>query len=472
MRLSNATLGALPADVARPAYDRSKLRTGVVHLGPGAFHRAHQAPVFERFCASDPRWGITGVSLHSAGVRDALQPQDGLYTLATLDADQRFQVIGALREVLVAPENPEAVLARLTAPEAEIVTLTITEKGYWATADGGFDISNAEFVRDSAHPAQPASAIGYITEALYRRRAARLKPFALLSCDNLTGNGDRLAAAILTLARAQKRDRDFIDWFGAEVASPLTMVDSITPATDAALRRRVSAAIGMDDAWPIQREAFTQWVIGADERMPALPWADAGVTIDIDVAAYERAKLRILNASHSALAYWGSLRGHETVADAMADPELAAFVSALMDDLGAKLNATIDPEPYKQSVLARFRNPAIRHLLSQIAWDGSQKLPNRLIPYLREAVPLGWRIANSAKLLAAWFLFLRRKAQTGEQLVDPLAPSLLEIAARATGNPAHDVDLFLAIEAVFPANLAADETFKSALRSAYVQLQR
>lgn len=141
MRLSNATLGALPAGVTRLAYDRSRLRTGVVHLGPGAFHRAHQAPVFDRLCASDPRWGITGVSLHSASVRTALAPQDGLYTLVTLDADLRFQVIGAVREVLVAPENPEAVLARLTAPETEIVTLTITEKGYWATADGGFDAS-------------------------------------------------------------------------------------------------------------------------------------------------------------------------------------------------------------------------------------------------------------------------------------------------------------------------------------------
>lgn len=250
------------------------------------------------------------------------------------------------------------------------------------------------------------------------------------------------------------------------------MVDSITPATDAALRTRVSAAIGMDDAWPIQREAFTQWVIGADERLPALPWGDAGVTIDIDVAAYERAKLRILNASHSALAYWGSLRGHNTVAEAMSDPELAAFVRALMDDLGAKLNSAIDPEPYKKAVLERFRNPAIRHLLSQIAWDGSQKLPNRLIPYLREAVTCGWPIANAAKLLAAWFLFLRRKTQTREQLVDPLAPLLLEIAARANGDPVHDVDLFLSIEAVLPADLAAHETFKSVLCDAYAQLQR
>lgn len=472
MRLTQDTLAALPAQVSRPSYDRSELRTGVVHLGPGAFHRAHQAPVFDRFCSRDARWGITGVSLHSREVRDSLVPQDGLYTLALLDAEVRFQVIGAVREVLVAPEDPEAVLARLTSPQTEIVTLTITEKGYWATADGKFDADNVEFRRDLANPAAPSSAIGYLTEALRRRRAAKLKPFALISCDNLVGNGHRLAATISVLAEAQGSGADFTDWLVDELAAPPTMVDSITPATDDALRVRVREAIGIEDAWPIQREAFTQWVIGADPRLPALPWEEAGVTFSARVGDYEKMKLRLLNATHSALAYLGSLRNVETVADAMADPELCAFAQKLMDDLGARLNVPFDAGPYKQAVLARFHNPAIRHLLSQIAWDGSQKLPNRLLPYVQEAAAFGWPLASSATAIAAWLLFLRRKLQTGEKLIDPLAASLLATAARATGDPAHDVALFLSLDSVFPATLAAHETFKSAVCDAYAQLQR
>lgn len=471
-RLSDATLADVAAGVARPAYDRSKLPPSVVHLGPGAFHRAHQAPVFDALNARDRRWGVTGVSLHSRSVRDALAPQDGLYTLALLDAQTSYRVIGAIHEVLVAPDDPQAVLARLSAPETEIVTLTITEKGYWQTAEGKFDADNAEFQADRANPQNPRSAIGYLAEALRRRRRAGLKPFAVLSCDNVNKNGHRLAAAIWTLAREQGDREDFLDWLVGELASPPTMVDSITPATDDALRGRVDAALGVHDAWPIQREAFTQWVIGADPRLPQIGWEDVGVTLAADVAGFERAKLRILNASHSALAYLGLLRGHETVADAMGDPELAAFVRALMDDVGAKLNSAIDIEPYKQAVLRRFRNPAIRHLLSQIAWDGSQKLPNRLLPYIQEAAAFGWPLGNAARVVAAWFQFLRLRARTGETLVDPLAPVLLATAAKASGDAAHDVALFLGLDAVFPAQLAGSEPFRAALIEAYAQLGR
>ncbi len=471
-RLSNATLAEVSARVARPAYDRSKLQPSVVHLGPGAFHRAHQAPVFDALNARAPHWGITGVSLHSREVRAALAPQDGLYTLALLDEHVSYRVIGAVRDVLVAPENPEAVLQRLSAPETEIVTLTITEKGYWQTADGEFDVDNAEFHADRANPQNPRSAIGYLAEALRRRRRSGLKPFALLSCDNVSQNGHRLAATIWTLASEQGEGPDFLDWLVGELASPPTMVDSITPATDDALRARIEAELGVQDAWPIQREAFTQWVIGADPRFPQLDWAAAGVTVAADVGGFERAKLRVLNASHSALAYLGLLRGHDTVAEAMADAELAAFVRALMDDIGDKLNTEIDVAPYKQAVLQRFRNPAIRHLLAQIAWDGSQKLPNRLLPYIQEAAAFGWPLGNAARAVAAWFQFLRLRVRTGETLVDPLAPLLLATAARASGEAAHDVALFLELDAVFPAQLAGSELFRAALVDAYAQLGR
>lgn len=466
--LSGATLGGLPSDVAKPRYDRAKVVTGVVHLGPGAFHRAHQAPVFERLLERDPRWGITGISLHSPDVRDALQPQNGLYTLALLDDETSFQVVGAIREILVAPEDPAAVLRRLTAADTKIVTLTITEKGYCLDPAGALDVSHPDIKADIATPRHPCSAIGYLAEALDRRYAARLAPFAMIPCDNLSGNGRKLAMGVTTLARAQQRDSGFLSWLTHTLVSPSTMVDSITPASDDALRDRVEATLGVRDRWPVQREAFTQWVVEADPRLPDIGWEAAGVTLSNDVAAHERAKLRVLNASHSALAYLGLLRGHETVADAMADPDLASFVHALMDDLGAGL--TIDAGAYKQAVLKRFHNPAIRHLLSQIAWDGSQKLPNRVLPYIEEAAARGWPMENAARVIAGWFMFLRARSRHDVKLVDPLAPRLLQTAARANGDAAHDVTLFLALNTVFTADFAAQESIKSALIDAYRQL--
>jgi fructuronate reductase len=253
------------------------------------------------------------------------------------------------------------------------------------------------------------------------------------------------------------------------------MVDSITPATDDALRARVKQAIGLYDAWPIQREAFTQWVIERHEHRGGPDWEAAGVTLADAVTPFERAKLRILNASHSSLAYQGILKGLETVADAMADPELAGFVRDFMEkdvSPGLKLPPSFDLKRYREDVLKRFRNPAMRHLLAQIAWDGSQKLPNRLFGLIEEALAEGRSVARPARAVAAWCLFIRKRGRDGEKLVDPLAPLLLETASRANNDPAHDVELFLGLDAVFPASLAGDATFKSALIEAYSELLR
>jgi fructuronate reductase len=469
--LSQKTLAALPASVFKPAYDRAKLKKGVVHFGPGAFHRAHQAQALDDILAADPRWGIVGVSLHSAGVRDALAPQDGLYTLALLDEQIGFRIIGAILEILVAPDDPEAVFARLTAPECEIVTLTITEKGYCLGADGKLDLAHADIRADIAAPQRPHTAMGYIVEAAKRRRDAGVKPLVVICCDNLVANGHKLGKAVIDLAG--ETDPKLANYIAEHVEFPGTMVDSITPATDDALRDRVEGVLGVRDAWPIQREAFTQWVMQRHEHPGGPDWAAAGVTLTDDVSAFERAKLRILNASHSSLAYLGSLKGIETVAEAMADPELAGFVRDLMEqDVSPSLSvpADFDLPEYREAVLKRFRNPAMRHLLSQIAWDGSQKLPNRLFGLIEEALAAGRPVERPARTIAAWMLFLRDKALTGDRLTDPLAPVLLETAGRFTGDPEDDVDLFLRLETVFPKTLTKALRFRAALVSGYAAL--
>jgi fructuronate reductase len=461
---------ALPG-VAQPAYDRDRITVGVVHLGPGAFHRAHQAYYFDQLLARDPRWAICAVSLKSPGVRDALQPQDGLYTLAQLDEETTFRIIGSIVEVLVAPEDPPAVFARLAAPMTRMVTLTVTEKGYCLSSDGGLDESHPDIVHDLAHPREPISSIGYLVEGLRRRFAVGLPPYAVVACDNLADNGWRLKAAVT--AFAGKVDPELAAWIETEGKFPRTMVDSITPATDDALRARVETATGLSDAWPIQREAFTQWVVEDVLGADAPDLASVGVTLTDDVRGFERAKLRLLNGVHSTLAYAGILRGHETVFEAMSDPVLAALARDLMvQDIIPTLVAPrgLDLAAYAEAILKRFRNPEIRHLLAQIAWDGSQKLPFRILGTLGEALEAGRSVDRLAIPLAAWMRVIRLRAASGEKIVDPLADKLLEVAATCTGDAKTDVAAFLALDTVFPPAMMSKPAFVASLEKAYAEL--
>jgi len=471
LRLSATSYpGAIPG-IVLPTYDRDKVQVGVVHFGPGAFHRAHQAFYFDQLLAKDPRWGICAVSLKSPGVRDALEPQDGLYTLAQLDAETTFRVVGSIVEVLVAPEDPPSVFARLAAPTTRIVTLTVTEKGYTLSSAGGLDESHPDIVHDLAHPREPKSAVGYIVEGLRRRFAAGLAPYAVVACDNLADNGWRLKAAVV--AFASKVDADLAAWIEREASFPRTMVDSITPATDDALRARVQDATGLEDAWPIQREAFTQWVVEDVLPADAPDLASVGVILTDDVRGFERAKLRLLNGVHSTLAYAGILRGHETVFEAVSDPTLEALARDLMvKDIIPTLTAPrgLDLAEYAEAILARFRNPEIRHFLAQIAWDGTQKLPFRILGTLTETLEAGRSIERLAISLAAWMRFVALRAKTGEAITDPLADRLSEIGVGATGDAKTDVSAFLALSSVFPANLTGNQTFVEAVEKAYADL--
>lgn len=469
-RLSLESLGRLSADTLTPAYDPAALAIGVVHFGPGAFHRAHQAAYLDALASTDPRWGICGVSLHSAGVRDALKPQDGLYTLAVLDEEIRYEILGSIREVLVATDDIEAVFERLTRPSVELVTSTVTEKGYCLGPDWTLDFGHADIVHDLAHPGTPKSFIGYVVEGLRRRKAAGVKPFVLIPCDNLPKNGNRLKDAVV--AYAAKLDQSLADWIASGLQCPCTMVDSITPATDDALRARVKDAIGADDAWPIQRESFTQWVIENHVHDGGPDWASVGVDMTDNVPAYERAKLRLLNGPHSTLAYCGLHKGYESVSQAVADPELNQLVRDLMlKDVVPLLEAPkgMDLPAYCEAILKRFHNPAIKHLLSQIAWDGSQKLPIRILSSLSEALERGNDISRLCMPLAAWMRFIRAKAVAGEAITDPMAAELLALGARLTDEIA-DVQVVLSLRAVFPEDLASHPAVIAGIEAAYAKL--
>jgi fructuronate reductase len=459
--LSRAALASLPAAIARPGHDIASVRTGVVHFGPGAFHRAHQADVFDRVLNSDPRWGIAAVSLRSPGTVDALKAQDGLYTLAIIDREPATRIIAAHSDA-IGPGEGAKLRTLLADPAVKLATSTVTEKGYCLGADGSLDFNHPDIVHDRARPSEPASVIGWIVSGLADRRAAGAPPFAMLCCDNMTGNGGKLRAACVALAG--EWDRGLADWIAGEVAFPDSMVDSITPASDPAFLAKVAEELGVTDAAAVQRERFTQWVLQRFDLADGPDLGAAGVTLTNDVQGYEQAKLRILNGAHSSLAYIGLALGHETVFEAVSDPALGAFVGRLMhEDIAGSLKPVegLDVQSYAGAVQDRFRNPAIRHLLSQIAWDGSQKLPYRLLDTVRDRLAAGEDVARLAVPVAAWIAFLRRKAEAGNKITDPLADVL---AGAASGSdPAAAV---LALRQVFPAQLAEDARFRDAVTAA------
>ncbi len=471
LRLSEQTLGRAQPGTARPAYVRAACGVGWVHFGPGAFHRAHQAYYADRLLEHDRRWAISAVAVHSAGVRDALAPQDYLYCLAELGPEAPVRVIGALREILLAAREPDAVFARIESPDTRLITLTVTEKGYCLEGGGQLDVSHPDVQHDLAVPDRPRSVIGFLAEGLRRRHASGQPPCAVVSCDNLAQNGPTLRAAVT--AFAARRSGELARWIEREVAFPRTMVDSITPATDERLLARVTQATGLTDAWPVQREMFTQWVIEDLPQVRVADWASVGVQLTNDVGVYERAKLRLLNAAHSTLAYVGLLRGHTTVAEAMIDGPLARLVEHLMRcDITPSLagGGVIDIGAYIEATLGRFRNQSVRHQLEQIAWDGSKKLPVRLLPTLAEALAAGRPVERLAVPVAAWIRFIVERARAGGELTDPLAEQLLALGRQSTGDPRGDVARFLALQAVFPAQLAAAPAFAGAVREAYRSL--
>lgn len=446
-RLSDITVGALPPEVARPAYDRNALKTGIVHLGIGAFMRAHMAEATEAaIAAGDLRWGITGVSLRQADTRDALEPQNGLYTLAIRDADeegqprQSLQVIGAVRHLLVAPENPGAVLNAIAAADTRIVSLTVTEKGYCHDpATGSLRLDHPDIVHDLAHASAPRSAIGMLVYGLQQRFKQGQGPLTLMSLDNLPANGQVLRAAVLRFA--QEIDPSLAPRIADECRFPCSMVDRIVPKTTDADRAAVSQTLGATDAWPVLGEPFFDWAIEDQFAADRPDWTLGGARFVENAEPFEKLKLRMVNGTHSSLAYLGAMAGWQTVDHAITQAPLREHIEALMrDEIEPTLPALpgLDLAAYRANLLARYANPALAHRTHQIAMDGSQKLPQRLLGTVRDRLALQLPIPRMALGVAAWMHYLRGVDELGHgyRIDDPHASELAALYAQSLGQGA------------------------------------
>lgn len=457
----------LSAAAADLPYDRSRVTPGIVHLGVGAFCRAHIAAYVDALLAGDPSWGIVGASLRRSDTRDALLPQDFLYTLVERGPDgTTARVIGALLDVLDATRQGEALLAAMAAPGVRIVSLTVTEKGYCHDpATGRLNPDHPDIRHDLAHPDRPVSAPGFIVRAIALRRARGLPPFTVLSCDNLPANGETTRRVVTDFAALV--GADLADHIRDAVAFPSSMVDRIVPATTDEDRQAVVALTGRADAWPVVTEPFSQWVIEDRFASGRPPFDAAGAQFVEDVRPYELMKLRMLNGSHSTLAYLGYLAGHATVSDTVADPAFRRLAFGLMTD---EVMDTLPPGlgdlgAYRDALLARFANPTLRHRTWQIAMDGSQKLPQRLLGTIGDRLARGQPFTRAALGVAGWMRYVGGIDEGGAPIDvrDPLAPRLRAISDAAGGRPEAIVDGLLGVREIFGPALAADDRFRAVL---------
>ncbi|GGP16592.1 mannitol dehydrogenase family protein [Nonomuraea glycinis] len=453
--LTQRTVGELAGRVAVPAYDRSKLTVGIVHFGVGGFHRAHQAMYLDRLMNEGKAhdWAICGVGVlpGDARMRDALTAQDCLYTLVEKHPDGTYEarVVGSIAAYLFAPDDPEAVIEKMSDPAVRIVSLTITEGGYNIhPVTGEFDAQAAAIRADLRPGAVPATVFGLVTEALRRRSARGLGPFTVMSCDNIPGNGEVARRAFTAYARLV--DPGLAAWIEDAVAFPDSMVDRITPVTTDDDRAAVALRSGVEDAWPVVCEPFTQWVL--QERFAAgrPPFEEAGVQVVGEVRPYELMKLRLLNADHQALCYFGCLSGYRYVHEAVADPAIAKLLAGYMD-----LEATptlpqvpgIDLDAYKRTLLERFANPGIRDTLARLCAESSDRIPKWLLPVVRERLAQGGSVAYAAAVVASWARYAEGVDESGApiEIVDPLKERLTAAARRQREHPTafiEDRELF------------------------------
>ena len=454
IHLNQKTLYTLGPDVAVPRYNREYITPGIVHIGVGGFHRAHEAVYTDDLLAQGGAdgWGICGVGLRpeDRAMRDALIPQDCLYTVVTRSAEgDEARVVGSLVRYLFAPEQPEAVRNALASPQTRIVSLTITEGGYGPEA-----------------AAQPGSVFAWLAEALRQRRLAGIPPFTVLSCDNLPHNGEAAKRALLAAAGSE----EFGQWIEENVAFPNSMVDRITPQTTDADRALVRDEFGIDDAWPVVCEPFKQWIIEDKFSDGRPPWELAGAQFVPDVAPYETMKLGLLNGSHFAMAYLGFLAGFTTVPALMADPDFRLFIQRFMDsEVSPLLPAVpgIDLADYRATLIHRFDNPAIKDQITRLCLDGAPKFPQYLRPSLEKAVGAGRPHRLMTLALAGWLRYLTGEDEQGHAYFvdDPRAAELTPLARQSGTDPRP----LLALTDLF-GDLGQSAAFVSLLQSDLAQL--
>jgi mannitol 2-dehydrogenase len=443
-RLSRTTLKHLAPGVTAPSYDPQTITPGIVHFGVGGFHRAHQAMVMDDLMAAGVAsdWGIAGVGVRQAdlAMKDALLPQDCLYTLSTKDmTEQRSRIIGSIIDFRYAPEDPEAVLSLLAEEKIRIVSLTITEGGYnFDQITGEFLWSNEEVAADLQRMSAPRTVFGFLTEALARRRAAGIAPFTVMSCDNIQGNGH--LAKKMFVSFAAKVDPELAQWMESSVSFPNSMVDRITPVTTPENIAQAQETTGLVDAWPVVAETFFQWVLEDDFPAGRPPFEQAGVQLVEDVEPYELMKLRLLNASHQALAYFGYLKGYRLVHDAVNDPDIQALLRRYMSE---EAQATLRPVPgvdlahYQDTLISRFTNAEVKDTVARLCAESSDRIPKWLVPVIRERLDRDLDVTLSAAVVASWARYAEGVDEHGEPIdvVDNLKTEVMALASHNDTDP-------------------------------------
>ncbi len=474
IKLSAKTLPQLKDRAQVPQYDRTKYKSGIVHMSVGGFHRSHQALYIDELMSKEPGdWLITGVGLLDSDKEPlaALAAQDHYYTVVERTAtEDTIKIVGAIHETLHAPSNPAAVLKRLQDPAIKILSLTITEKGYCYDSKGDLDPNNPGIQHDLKNLNAPKTGIGYVVAALRDRMNAGAQPFTVMSCDNLPGNGHRTKHIVTQFAKLV--DAKLAAWIEQNVHFPNAMVDRITPATTDKVVAFVREKCGIDDAWPVVCEDFRQWVLEDDfgQGRPALE--KAGVQMVGDVEPYELMKVRLLNGSHSALSYLSYLMGYREVDVAMADPLMSGFVRAYMDnDVTPSVPSVpgIDLNNYKDTLIRRFSNPAISDKIQRLAEDGSQKIPNAILPCIRHALKNNGSIAFACLALAGWFRYMTGTDEQGAaiEIKDPRRDEMTKRINASPENPAG----VLGITEIFGTDLMNNDRFVKTLTQTMADLR-
>lgn len=476
--------GTPTVPVIGPEVDPAATTVGIVHLGIGAFHRAHQAVYTELAAAKagESHWGIMGVTQRSRSVIDQLEPQDGLYCVLEKGTNSsEIRIMGSTRAVAFPGEDTPKIIATIAAPGTHIVTLTVTEKGYRASADGQLDLGDEDIISDLAAATQGSDAparspIGLLIRGLLvRAKAAQTGadtgPLTVMCCDNMVDNGsvvERLVAEFLTEVAKQADIQAELVWLQENVTFPSTMVDRIVPATTEENRDEARAVLGVRDEGLVVAEPFMQWIIEDKFAGPRPAWETVGATLTTDVMPFEQAKLRMLNGTHSLLAYFGALKDLPLMADAVTDPELDSIArTLLLQDVLPTLETPdgMGLEPYAQSVLERFANPNTGHTTIQVAMDGSKKLPFRIFGTVSDRLAAGAVPEGGAWAVAAWIAFIQKGQSFGGNplvLDDPRAAELQE-AVRGAQTPADKVAAIMALPDLFPADIAGHTGFKESV---------
>ncbi|NJC12405.1 fructuronate reductase [Micromonospora profundi] len=478
-RLGMGVLRRLPVE-ARPIVRPGTVPTGVVHLGLGAFHRAHQAVYTEAAVgAAGGDWGIVAVAPRSTALVEAIAAQDNLFSVSTLSADgSATRVVGALSGVRHAASDPDAVVALLADPAVRVVTLTVTEKAYQLDPVTGRLCPDQQLAADLAGGRPPSTVPGLLLRGLAARAAADAGPIALVSCDNLPSNGRRLRGMVdQAVGQALGVPAGLVDWVAGNVTCPGTMVDRIVPASTPETIETVRRALGVTDLAAVAAEPYMQWVIEDDFPGGRPGWEHAGAVLTDDAGPWERLKLRTLNGVHSAVAYLGALAGRETIADALLIPHLTDVLRRLIaEDVAASFTPPdgVRVVDYGEQALGRFANPAIHHRTLQVAMDGSQKLPQRVLHTIADLRAAGRPARWGALVVAAWLRFALGYADDGRPLPfqDPLAGPIRAALDAGTQSPAGTVDAIFALRDVIPAEVAEDDEVRTEVITWLTALER